>query len=119
MVITVTEAAVATGSGGTGTQGSSGNNAPVLRAVGAAQVYVGQSVSIRIVADDSDGIPPALLILNAPQGSSFDDNGDGTRTFRWIPASFQAGTHVLSVVARDHSDASLTDTMDVTIEVFP
>ena len=119
MVITVTEAAVSTGSGGTGMQGSSGNNAPVLRAVGAAQVYVGQSVSVRIVADDSDGIPPALLILDAPQGSSFDDNGDGTRTFRWIPATFQAGTHVLSVVARDHSDASLTDTMDVTIEVFP
>ena len=109
---------VLNGAGNTGS-GASANSAPVLRAVDASQVSVGQSVSIRIVADDADGIPPALLILNAPDGSSFDDNGDGTRTFRWSPTSAQTGTHVLSVMARDHSDASKTDTMNVNIEVFP
>ena len=94
-------------------------NVPMLRAVDASQVTIGQSVSIPIVADDADGIPPALLILNAPEGSSFDDNGDGTRTFRWRPTSAQTGMYVLSVMARDHSDASKTDTMDIYIEVLP
>ena len=94
-------------------------NVPILRAVDASQVTVGQSMSIPIVADDADGIPPALLILNAPEGSSFDDNGDGTRTFRWSPTSAQTGIYVLSVMARDHSDASKTDTMDIHIEVLP
>ena len=113
MIIRVMDGAGSTDSGATA------NSVPVLRTVDASQVSVGQSVSIRIVADDADGFPPALLILNAPEGSSFDDNGDGTRTFHWSPTSAQTGIHVLSVMARDHSDASKTDTMDVNIEVFP
>ena len=104
---------------GSTVSGPTASNVPVLRAVDASQVSVGQSVSIRIVADDADGIPPGLILLNAPEGSSFDDNGDGTRTFRWSPTSAQTGTYVLSVLARDHSDASKTDTMDVDIEVLP
>ena len=119
MVITVMDATGGTDSGNTETQVSTGISVPVLRSVESSQVNVGQSVSIRIVADDDDGVPPALLIPNAPEGSTFDDNGDGTRTFRWSPTSAQTGTHVLSVVARDHFNASLTDTIDVIVEVFP
>jgi len=92
-------------------------SAPVLRAVDAQSIAVGQVLSINIAADDADGVPPALLILNAPQDASFNDNGDGTRTFVWQPTVLDVGRRVLTFVALDNTVSGLSDTMDVVVTV--
>lgn len=98
---------------------SSELSAPVFRPIGRQQVSIGQQVSLRIVADDADGIPPGLILIDPPANSSFDDNGDGSRTFRWqVPAS-EAGTRSLTFVAQDHDLPSLSATLTVDILIAP
>lgn len=92
-------------------------NAPVIRSVEPQSVRVGQTLSIRIRADDADGIPPALLVLDRPDGASFSDSGNGTRTFNWTPSDADVGRLVLTFVARDHEQSSLTDTIEVEVQV--
>lgn len=92
-------------------------NAPVIRNIESQSVKVGQSLSFRVKADDEDGIPPALLVLDRPDGASFSDNGDGSRSFSWTPSDADTGRLVLTFVARDHEQPGLTDTIDVEVQV--
>lgn len=94
-------------------------HAPVFRSVSVQQAGAGEQVSLRIAADDADGIPPGLVILNPPANSSFDDNGDGTRTFRWQVPTDATGTRSLAFEARDHALPSLTVTMNVVFQITP
>lgn len=93
-------------------------SAPVLRPVAQKVVSVGQDLSIRIQADDADGYPPSLIVLNQPAAASFTDNGDGSRTFFWRPLDSDTGRRVLTFVAQDHSVAGLVDSMDVVVDVI-
>lgn len=52
-----------------------GINNPVVRA--------GDTLQQIVQPVDPDGDVPQLFVLNPPEGASFDDNGDGTRTLRW------------------------------------
>ena len=104
-------------SDGNNTPSESTANAPVIRNVEPQRVRVGQTLSIRIKADDEDGIPPALLVLDRPNGASFSDSGDGSRTFIWTPSDADIGRLVLTFVARDHEQPSLTDTINVEVQV--
>ena len=94
-------------------------NPPVFRRPEVQQVRAGDLLSLRIVADDADGIPPGLTISNPPADASFDDNGDGTRTFRWQVPADASGTHSFAFVARDHADPGLIDTLEVDILIVP
>jgi len=99
------------------TDSSVGNSPPVLRPVPALAVKVNQRLSQRIVADDADGMPPSLIMLNAPEGSSLDDNGDGTRSFNWQPGSADIGTRTVTFIARDSSVPTFNDTLDIEVQV--
>ncbi len=99
--------------------GAPGSSVPIFRPIQRQVAKVGSVLAIRVQADDADGIPPALIILNKPQHSSFEDNGDGTRTFYWQPRPEQVGDHTIIFVARDHVRPSLTDTLNVEIRVTP
>lgn len=98
---------------------SNSASAPVFRNTPSSSVKQGEQLVLRIQADDADGIPPGLLVLNPPQGSSFEDNGDGTRTFYWRPTVGQVGSSTLTFLARDHALPSLTATMSVEVQVTP
>ena len=92
---------------------------PVFRAVPRLTIAANQRLSQRIVADDADGIPPALTVINAPAGSSLDDNGDGTRSFNWQPTIDDVGTRTITFTARDSAQPSLNDTLEIEIQVTP
>lgn len=70
-------------------------------------------------ATDADGVPPAMSIRNLPTGASFDDNGNGTRNFRWRRGASDTGRQVFSLLATDHAISSFTDTMDLVVIIQP
>ena len=81
------------------------------------QTNTGALVSFRVQADDADGIPLSLIVLNAPEGSSFDDNGDGTRMFRWQTSTQNAGIYTLTFIASDHDHPEVTAQQEVQLVV--
>jgi hypothetical protein len=96
-----------------------GISAPVFRAISAQSIRGGELLQLRVQADDADGIPPALIVIDPPSGSRFDDNGDGSRTFRWQTSAAHAGRHTITVVARDHDLPSLSATMNIELQITP
>lgn len=99
--------------------GNNGNSAPVFRNTPSRTAKQGEILALRIQADDRDGIPPGLLVVNPPENSSFEDNGDGTRTLYWRPAVNQLGRTTVTFLARDHALPSLTATLNVEVLVTP
>lgn len=93
------------------------SSAPEFRPVPVADVRIGEELSVRIQADDADGFPPALIVVNSPATATFLDNGDGTRTFRWRPTDSDVGRQVFTIVARDHSEVGLSDTLELIVDV--
>lgn len=96
-----------------------GISAPVFRPVDLQRVQAGEQIALRIVADDADGVPPGLIVLDPPANSSFADNGDGTRTFRWQVPSDASGLRSLTFVARDHDSPGLSATLNVEVQIAP
>ncbi len=92
-------------------------NAPVIEPIADRRVAPGEQVAIRVV--------PASplnhsIILNAdplPAGASFDDNRDGTRTFRWTPGNGDQGARQIRFTATDEVDRSLSASRVVTIVI--
>lgn len=61
---------------------------------------------------------PALVVLNPPAGSSFNDNGNGGRVFSWTPGTAAAGQHVIEFEVIDASDSSQRARASLTINVI-
>ena len=93
------------------------NFRPVIIPVQDQQVSLGSTVSFRVRTIDADGKPPNLHVEFMPPGSSFEDNGDGSRTFFWQPNSDYVGNLNLRFIAIDHEDYSVSSTQDVMIKV--
>ena len=98
--------------GDTCTLALGGNQPPVLAPIGNKTVGEGQLLSFTISASDPDGNPLTYTATNLPDFASFDT---GSRTFSWTPRYDQAGSY--PNVHFEVSDASLTDSEDITITV--
>ncbi|MFB3077440.1 MAG: beta strand repeat-containing protein, partial [Lysobacterales bacterium] len=92
----------------------SGNQAPILAAIGAKSVTEGNNLNFSVSAVDPDATIPSLSSANLPTGATFADNGDGTGTFDWTPDFTQSGTYNITFIA---SDGSAADSEVVTISV--
>ncbi len=93
------------------------NFRPVIIPVQDQQVKVGNSLSFRVTSIDANGIPPNLHVDFMPSGSSFEDNGDGSRTFTWQPGAENLGSLALRFIAIDHQDISVSATQNVLINI--
>ncbi len=91
-----------------------GNNAPVLTAIGAQSVDEGQNLNIGITGSDADGDSLILSAENVPTNATFTDNFDGTGTFDFTPDFTQAGVYNVTFIV---SDGALADTEIVAITV--
>ena len=80
-------------------------------------VESGIPIEFTVSATDSEGQIPALYLLDAPAGSEFNDNGNGTRTFVWLPDDADTGTHGITVVAEDALDSNLRDVRELVVNV--
>jgi M6 family metalloprotease-like protein len=57
------------------------NSPPGLKVVGQRGAYAGESIELTIVGSDADGDAFTLAAPDAPSGSTFTENGDGTAIF--------------------------------------
>ncbi|MCH7878133.1 MAG: hypothetical protein IH914_02325 [candidate division Zixibacteria bacterium] len=96
------------------TVAESGNQTPVLAAIGPKSVAEGANLNFAVSASDPDGVTPSLSATTLPTGSIFTDNGNGTGTFDWTPDFTQSGTYLVTFIA---SDGFAADSEIVTISV--
>ncbi|MBI5267621.1 MAG: cadherin-like domain-containing protein [candidate division Zixibacteria bacterium] len=91
------------------------NRPPVLAAIGAKNVMVGEVLAFNISASDPDAT--ALTLSASPlTHATFTDNGNGTGAFSFAPTPDQVGDQSVTFTV---SDGSLSDDEVVTITVIP
>ncbi|MEA2030535.1 MAG: Ig-like domain-containing protein, partial [candidate division Zixibacteria bacterium] len=91
------------------------NYPPELSEIGPQTVLEGDTLTIDMSATDPDSVVPTLEAINAPENSTFIDNGDGTAQFVFIPSYLQAGLFYVTFQASDSIDV---DKEVVLIQVF-
>jgi len=94
------------------------NNPPTLPPIDDITVFVGEQVSLRVTPEDPDGVVPSLRVIDIPAGAMFSDNGDGTRTFKWLPQSTDTGSYKVVFEAIDAQDQNLRNARNMTINVL-
>ena len=101
-----------------GAASASANQAPTLAPLNDIAVFVGEQVSQRIVPEDADGPVPSLRIIDIPAGAMFSDNGDGTRTFKWVPGINDVGASKITFEVIDAQDQNLRNGRSMIINVM-
>ncbi|MFH0930624.1 MAG: FlgD immunoglobulin-like domain containing protein, partial [Candidatus Zixiibacteriota bacterium] len=61
------------------------NLAPQIQPIGTQYVTEGDTLLIKISANDPEGDSVKISMLNGSEGSSFADSGNGKATFLWVP----------------------------------
>jgi len=92
------------------------NRPPVVTSPLSVTSFEGSLIAFLVVATDPDGDPVTLSVQGLPLGATWIDSGAGTGSFSWTPGYGQAGTHIVSFLARDDQGASSTP-RSVTISV--
>ena len=93
------------------------NTSPVIDDIDDVSVFVGDQVRFRVVPRDEDRHVPGVRLRNSPDGAVFSDNGDGTRTFSWVPGTVDEGTLTLTFEAFDALDSNLVTVEHVNVTV--
>jgi hypothetical protein len=91
------------------------NRPPVLDSIGPQQVYEGDTLEIRLSANDPDGDSISLSADSLPANAAFEDSGNGAGSFVFAPDSTQAGEYRVVLVA---SDGNLADSQAVNLTVI-
>ncbi len=65
------------------------------------EVFAGQELVVVFDPDDPEGELPGMFSGSTPEGGSFDDNFDGTKSLRWRPLEPDVGIHEFTVTAID------------------
>lgn len=94
------------------------NIRPVFVGLDDVTVALGQQFEFRVVPTDEDGDVPGLSVDRLPPGAAFDDNRDGTRTFRWRPFPINLGDTYVSFQAIDARDPSLRTSKTIRLTTF-
>ncbi len=91
------------------------NRPPVLDSIGPKSIVEGDTLEFVVTSSDPDGQIPSLSASPLPENALFNDNGDGTGIFRFVPNYLQSGTYFVLFVA---SDGDLADSENVQIDVI-
>ncbi len=94
------------------------NSPPTIDSLADITVIGSDEVRVRVVPRDPEGVVPGLRVLDIPHGAMFSDNGDGTRTFRWVPGPVGSGSRRITFEAIDARDSDLTSTRSLNITVI-
>ncbi len=92
------------------------NRPPLLAAIGAMNVTVGNTLTFPVTASDPDNEIAVLSALNLPLNSSFIDHANDTGTFSFTPSVSQAGIYNVTFKATDPHAA--VDSLIVPITVI-
>jgi len=92
------------------------NHPPVIAAIQPQIVTEGELLTINVSATDVDGTIPTLDTAQAPEGSNFVDNGDGTGVFTFTP-DYYGHTRLTSVIFKAYDGIDVTRTNPVLIQI--
>ncbi len=92
----------------------SGNDLPILAAIGPKATAEGANLTFGVLATDVESTP-VLTTSTLPTGAGFTDNGDGTGDFDWMPDFLMAGTHNVTFYATDDSAAVDSEVVTITV----
>ncbi len=95
------------------------NGAPYFEGLSNVRVEAGQLVDIRYVPRDPEGELPGMFPQGLPDGATFDDNFDGTKSLRWQTYQADLGVTAFTVVAVDPANSEYRSSQTVLIAVDP
>ena len=81
------------------------------------RVAAGERVEILFAPRDPDGGLPGMFPQALPEGASFEDNLDGTKTLDWLPLETDVGVTAFTAVAIDPAEPGLRTSQTVLIAV--
>jgi len=81
------------------------NLPPVFDGLQNISVKAGEQVAVVYRPVNPEGDLPGMFPVELPQGGTFDDNFDGTKTFNWQPLQADVGVNAFSVAALDPENA--------------
>lgn len=77
------------------------NAPPFFENLTDVEAVAGEQLEIVYKPVDPDGGVPGMFPEKLPPGASFDDNFDGSKTYRWQPLQMDVGINEFTVVAID------------------
>jgi endo-1,4-beta-xylanase len=80
-------------------------------------VLAGDLVEVIYDPIDPEGELPGMFPEELPQGGSFDDNFDGSKTFRWQPLQMDVGINAFTVTALDPANSLYRASQTIFINV--
>jgi len=95
------------------------NEAPFFDGLANVRVEAGQLLEIRYVPRDPEGGLPGMFEQRLPEGATFDDNFDGSKTLRWQTYQADVGITEFVVVAIDPEERAYRSEQPVLIAVDP
>ncbi len=95
------------------------NGAPYFEGLSNVRVEAGQLLEIRYVPRDPEGELPGMFSQGLPEGASFDDNFDGTKSLKWQTYQADIGITAFTVVAIDPDVSEYRSAQTVLIAVDP
>ncbi len=93
------------------------NAAPFFEGLDNVRVEAGQILELRFVPRDPEGELPGMFAQELPEGATFDDNFDGTRTLQWQPLQADVGITAFTAVAIDPLVSTYRSSQTVLIAV--
>lgn len=80
---------------------SATNSPPFFVDLDNVEVFAGQELVVLFDPEDADGGLPGMFPGTLPEGASFNDNRNGTKSLRWRPLEPDEGIHEFTVTAVD------------------
>jgi len=93
------------------------NAAPTFENLNDVVAVAGENLEILYKPIDADGDGPGMFPEKLPPGASFDDNFDGTKTYRWQPLQNDVGINEFTVTAVDFRNSMYRTTRTIRIKV--
>lgn len=93
------------------------NAAPFFEGLANVRVSAGDVVEIRYIPRDPEGELPGMFAQELPEGATFDDNFDGTRTLLWQTFQADVGITEFTVVAIDPANSLYRSSQSLLIAV--
>lgn len=95
------------------------NSAPFFDNLSNVRVEAGQLLEIRFLPQDAEGQLPGMFPRSLPEGATFDDNFDGSKTLSWQTYQADIGITAFTVVAIDPENSDYRSEQTVLIAVDP
>ena len=95
----------------------SSNSPPYFADLNNAEVFAGEQLRVLYDPDDQDGGLPGMFPHSLPEGATFVDNFDGTKSLHWSPLQPDVGIHEFTVTATDPEVPLYRSTQTIRIKV--